>query len=575
MKYSRSFIKTYKDDPKHAELPSHKLLLRGGFISQHAAGLFCFHPLAFVVMEKIMRIVREEMNAAGGRELLMPVLNHSDLWKETGRYDSIGGELIRFKDRKGTEFVLAMTHEEVVTDLARHFISSYKDMPFTLYQIQTKVRDELRPRGGLVRVREFLMKDAYSFHTDEEDLEAYYPRIYDRYERIFRRCGLKPISIEADSGIMGGSGSHEFMLPCAHGEDMMILCDSCDYRANLDKGTGIKPVPLEKRPEDIPPLEKVHTPAIKTIQELTEFFSVNHEQFLKSVAYLADGELVIAIIRGDFEISEAKLTNHLKCFSLELADEMTLSEKGIAAGFISPAGLESIRLVADETVLSIPSFIAGANEYDYHYRNVVPGRDFHIPPVVDIAQVRENDSCANCEKGTLRLQRGIELGHTFKLGTKYTEAMNVTYLNDKGQSKLVVMGCYGLGIERLMAGVIESNHDEAGIIWPAAIAPADIYLLGVGRNLEQARVEELYRRLQSEFTVLYDDRDETPGTKFKDADLLGLPLRLVVSEKHLASDNVELKIRKTGEIKIIPLSSLEKEIAAILHRLKEEEDYFI
>jgi prolyl-tRNA synthetase len=515
------------------------------------------------------------MDAAGGSELLMPVVNSADLWKETGRYGTIGGELVRFKDRKGAEFVLAMTHEEVVTDMARHYIKSYKDMPFMVYQIQTKIRDEIRPRGGLIRVREFIMKDAYSFHPDEEGLEAFYPRMYTTYDRIFRRCGLTPVPIEADSGIMGGSGSHEFMLSCDHGEDVMALCDACDYRANLDKGTGRKPTPLKSAPDDIPPMEKVHTPDVKTIQELTEFFSVTHEQFLKSVAYLADGELVIGIIRGDFEINEAKLTNLLKCHTLELADEAALSDRGIAAGFISPVGIENIRILIDETVLSVPAFIAGANETDYHFRHVAPGRDFPVPETVDIAQIRENDPCGRCEKGRLHLQRCVELGHTFKLGTKYTDAMQVTYLDEKGDSRMVVMGCYGLGIERLMAGIVEACHDEAGIIWPAAVAPADIYLLGIGKTLASETVEAFYDRLRRSFSVIYDERDESPGTKFKDADLIGLPLRVVVSEKHLANDQFELKVRKTGDVRLLPIASMEEEITAALRRLKEEEGYFI
>ncbi len=554
MKMSRAFIHTLYEVPKDAEVVSHVLLLRGNFIYPVAAGIYALLPLGHRVIQNICRIVREEMNGIDGVELTMPVLNPAELWKETGRYFDIGEELIRLKDRKQREFVLAMTHEEVVTDIARKFIRSYRDLPVMLYQIQTKIRDEARPRAGVIRLREFLMKDAYSFHRDFDDLDRYYPRVYDAYRRIFERCGLNTAAIEADSGIMGGSGSHEFMLESPNGEDQFVVCPHCGYQANTEKAVGLKPSMDEAAdPSNAPPLEKVHTPGIKTISDLMNFFGIARNQFVKSVAYLADGKLVLAAIRGDFEISETKLRNHLKAIKMEMAPEGELLARGYHPGFLSPVGINDpdISIVIDSSLEKCGLMIAGANEEDYHYKNVVPGRDFDVSNTVDIAEVRESDICVQCGKGELEIRRGIELGHTFKLGTKYTDekSMDVTYLDDQGKKQRVVMGCYGIGIERLMAAVVEKWHDENGIIWPVSVAPFDVYMIVIGKGEKEKELgEKIYDELQSNLEVLLDDRSESPGVKFKDADLIGIPFRVVISTKLLREDSIEIKIRQTGEV---------------------------
>jgi prolyl-tRNA synthetase len=547
---------------------SHKLLARAGCIQSFAAGVYALLPSGKKVAEKIIRIIREEMDRIGGNELIMPVMNPADLWRETGRYQAIGPELIRFKDRNNREFVLAMTNEETVTDIARKVIRSYRDLPFMLYQIQIKVRDEPRPRGGIIRLREFLMKDGYSFHPDFEDLDRYYPSVYEAYLRIFRRCGLNAADIEADSGIMGGSGSHEFMLECANGEDRFVFCPACGYRANTDKAVGLKPR-FEGDTSDQLPMGKVPTPGVKTIAGLMEFFGTGTEHFLKTVAYMADGELVMAIIRGDFDVSETKLTNYLRCARLELAPEEELTRRGLYGGFLSPIGIEGVRVVMDTSVEGTGYLVAGGNEVDTHYQNVLYGRDFSAKEIQDIAVVRQGDGCLKCSNGRLELRPGIELGHTFKLGTKYTEesSMDVSYLDGEGQRKRVVMGCYGVGVERLMAAVVEQWHDDKGIIWPASVAPFQIYLMSIGKGRqEEAVADQLYEELSGRFELLYDDREDSPGTKFKDADLIGIPLRLLVSEKLLKESHLEIKVRQTGQI----LKVTKQELDARLKKLLDE-----
>ncbi|NTU48309.1 MAG: proline--tRNA ligase, partial [Syntrophobacteraceae bacterium] len=428
MRYSSYFVHTLYEVPKEAETPSHILLLRGSYIHPLAAGIYSLLPLGHRVAQKVKRIIREEMDGIGGIEVTMPVLHPAELWKKTRRYYDIGPELFRIKDRKDREFVLAMTNEETVTDIARQFLRSYRDLPVMLYHIQTKIRDEARPRAGLLRVREFFMKDAYSFHRDFEDLDAYYPGIFNAYLRVFGRCGLKSIPIEADSGIMGGTGSHEFMLESPNGEDQFVVCSACDYRANTEKAVGLKSLLNEIRGEP-PAMEKVPTPDIKTIAELMELFGITEDHFLKTVAYEADGEPILAMVRGDFAISATKLTNHLKAKRLDLASDETLRRKGLHGGFLSPVGLKGIRMVFDTSVSDRALFITGGNEVDVHLKNVLPGRDFSMTEQLDIAEVREGDPCGQCGGGKLEIRRGIELGHTFKLGTKYSKAMHALYLD--------------------------------------------------------------------------------------------------------------------------------------------------
>lgn len=574
MRYSGYFIHTLYEVPKEAETPSHILLLRGSYIHPLAAGIYSLLPLGHRVAEKIKSIIREEMDAIGGIELTMPVLHPAEIWKKTKRYYDIGPELFRLKDRKERDFVLAMTNEETVTDIAGKFLRSYRDLPVMLYHIQTKIRDEARPRAGLLRVREFFMKDAYSFHPDFGDLDVYYPKIFNAYLRIFARCGLKTVPIEADSGIMGGTGSHEFMLESPHGEDHFVVCNGCDYRANTEKAAALKPG-FHGNSSDHPPMEKVATPGIKTMSQLMDFFGIDDANFLKTVAYEADGELILAMIRGDYDISETKLTNHLRAKRLDLASEETLQRRGLHGGFLSPVGLKGIRMILDTFINEETLFIAGGNEPDLHYRNALLGRDFMVGERVDIAEVKPGDICAQCGKGILEIHRGIELGHTFKLGTKYTaeDSMDVTYLDAAGEKQRVVMGCYGIGVERLMASVAERWHDEAGLVFPFTIAPFHILVASLGRKPEILETSErLYAELRSKYEVLYDDRDESPGVKLKDGDLLGIPIRLVVSQKLVKNGEVEIKVRKTGEVIICPCNELEERLGKIIEEMQPEMD---
>ncbi len=570
MRYSQAFIHTLFEAPREAETPSHVFLLRGSYIYSVAAGLYALLPLGHRVARKIRQIVREEHNAIGGLEITMPVMNPAELWKKTGRYFNIGEELIRFKDRRDRELVLAMTHEEVVTDIAKLFVRSYRDLPVMLYQIQTKIRDEARPRAGLLRVREFTMKDAYSFHRDFEDLDIYYPKIFNAYLRIFARCGLNSVPIEADSGMMGGSGSHEFMLESPAGEDRFVVCPGCGYKANTEKAVGIKPG--RALPVDMPaPVDKVHTPEVKTIADLMRLFNCSEEHFLKTVAYVADTNLVLAVVRGDFNVSATKLANHLKAIHLEYAPEEVLSEKGLYAGFLAPVGVKGVRTVLDASITDGALYIAGANEPDMHFRNVLPGRDFELTEVADIAEVREGDLCAACGTARLEIRRGIELGHTFKLGTKYTapDSMDVTYLDNSGAPNRVVMGCYGIGIERLLASVVEKWHDDAGMQFPFTVAPFHIVISQLGKKPEIVEMaQRMYSDLSASYEVLYDDRDESAGVKLKDADLIGIPLRIVVSQKLQKTQEVEIKIRQTGEVRVCPEKDLQETLKVIVNDLQ-------
>ncbi len=552
MRYSRCFIHTQYEVPKEAETPSHVLLLRGSYIYPAAAGIYSLLPLGHRVAEKVKKIIREEMDGIDGLEVTMPVLNPAELWKATKRYFDIGQELFRIRDRRQREFVLAMTHEEIVTDIAKKFLRSYRDLPVMLYQIQTKIRDEARPRAGLLRVREFQMKDAYSFHADFDDLDRYYPRIYNAYLRVFARCGLNAVPIEADTGIMGGTGSHEFMLESNYGEDQFVVCTHCDYRANTEKAVGVKPA-VKDLPADPPAMATVATPGIKTIAQLMDFFQTTEDHFLKTLAYDADGRLVLGVVRGDFSISVTKLANHLKAVHVDMASEDLLEKHGLYGGFLSPVGLKGkdLRIVVDTSVGQETLYIAGGNAMDVHLKNVLPGRDFQISEQADIAEVRSGDRCTQCTTGRLEIRRGIELGHTFKLGTKYTapDTMDVTFLGADGENHRVVMGCYGIGVERLMASAVEQWHDEAGIIWPVTIAPFQVILTTLGKSPEvDTAAEALYEDLRKHWEVLYDDRDESPGVKLKDADLLGIPIRVVVSQRGLKQGTYEVKVRKTGEV---------------------------
>ncbi|MDF2921187.1 MAG: prolyl-tRNA synthetase [Paenibacillaceae bacterium] len=533
MRQSHLFANTLREAPAEAEVASHRLLLRAGFIRQLAAGIYTYMPLGWRVLRNVERILREELDRAGAQELLMPALQPMELWKESGRYTTYGPELIRLTDRHQREFALGPTHEEVITTLVKNEISSYRRLPVTLYQIQTKFRDERRPRSGLLRGREFLMKDAYSFDTSWEGLDRSYRAMYDAYHRIFERCGVAFRAVEADAGAIGGEGgTHEFMALAGIGEDTIAVCTHCGYAANVEKATS-----REDRPESsgkaIPGYEKIFTPGIRTIEQLARHLQIKPLDIMKTLIYVADGSPVAVLVRGDHEVNEIKVKNALGAAVLGLADaETTAAATGAATGFAGPVGL-SVPLLADDAVMRMEDGVAGANESEFHLKNVVPGRDFPVTRTGDFRSVKEEEACSRCEEGKLRFVKGIEVGHVFKLGTKYSEVLGARYLDATGRELPMMMGCYGIGVSRIMSAVVEQHHDERGIVWPAAIAPYRVHLIPVSVKDETQRkvAEELYDALrQRGIDTLLDDRDERAGVKFNDADLIGLPIRIIVGK---------------------------------------------
>ena len=563
MRVSRLFGKTLKEDPADAETPSHRLLLKAGMIHQVAAGVYSYMPLAQRSLAKVEAIIREEMNAAGGQELLMPALQPLELWQQTNRADAFGDNLFRLRDRRDRELVIAPTHEEVVTSLVKRFVSSYRDLPVTLYQIQTKFRDEARPRAGLIRVREFAMKDAYSFHADEASLDASYDRMVVAYHNIFRRCGLPVMLVEADSGAIGGKDSQEFMLPTPIGEDTILFCRQCGYAANMERAQGVKP-PQAQEPERS--LEEVHTPGIRSIADLSAFLGIPPSKTIKAVLYMADAEMVFASIRGDLEVNEVKLKNALKARALRLATGDEVGAAGLVAGFASAVRQKGIRSVADDSIRLGSNFVVGANRPDYHLRNANHPRDFQPDLIVDIAQAAPGQGCPRCH-APLDSTRGIEVGHVFKLGTFFTETLGVTYLDREGRHRPVTMGCYGIGVGRLLAASIEQNHDEKGIVFPPSIAPYQVYLVALPANnaVVQQRAEALEAEMQGAgIEVLFDDREESAGVRFNDADLLGIPVRVVLSERTMRQEAVEVKRRKDKDAAIVPLGEAVAKVKELL-----------
>ncbi|MEN8614045.1 proline--tRNA ligase [Dehalogenimonas sp. THU2] len=543
MRFSLLFGKTQREIPGEAETVSHRLLLRAGMINQLTAGVYSYMPLAWRSARKIMDIIRDEMDAAGCQEIAMPVLQPIELWEKSGRGAAFGDNLFRLNDRKERTLALGPTHEEVVTDLAAHYIQSYRDLPQRLYQIQTKLRDEPRPRGGLIRVREFIMKDMYSFDADDAGLEVSYQKMVQAYKNIYRRCGLKAMAIEADSGAIGGKASHEFMVLAESGEDEVIFCSNseCGYSANLEKAVFNKGT-VEAQ-EALAP-EEVATPGKESIEDVAAFLGLAPSQMLKCVFYIADKEFVIAVIRGDLEVNEIKLKNLLKAADLRLATAEEVSGAGVVAGSASPVGFKS-RVVTDDSVVSGINYVGGANVAGRHMRNIVFGRDFNAYKTADIASAAVGAGCARCG-GTLQSTRGIEVGHVFKLGTFLAETFGAVYTDAEGNQKPCVMGCYGIGVGRLLAAAIEQNHDDKGIIWPMPIAPYQVHLCGLGLENSPVRekAEKLYDDLKAAgIEVLFDDRQESPGVKFNDADLLGMPLRITISPRSLDKGGVELKKR--------------------------------
>jgi len=566
MRLSTLFGRTLRETPAEAEMVSHQLLLRAGMIRQLAAGIYSYLPLAWRVLRKIEQIMREEMDAIDGQEMLMPVVQPAEIWQATGRWygPAPGPNLVRFKDRAGRDMVLAMTHEEAVADLLRQEIVSYRQLPVMVYHIQTKFRDEVRSRGGLVRVREFTMKDAYSCHTTYDSLDEYYPRMRQAYENIFRRCGLKVSPVEADTGVMGGATSHEFMVVSQSGEDTLIICPDCGYAANAERATFVKP-PQPAEPEK--QIEKIPTPGTTTIEEVAALVGVPTAQTLKAVFYTTDQqEVIFAIIRGDMEVNETKLSNQLGGAELHPASEEELKAAGIVAGYASPLGISGVRVVADDSIQMGSNFVAGANEEGFHLANVNYPRDFQVEILADIALARRGDVCPHCG-GSLTDCRGIEVGHLFKLGTKYSEGLGATFLDRDGQAKPIVMGSYGIGTGRLMATIIEQHHDDKGIVWPPSVAPAQIHLVSLSTDRAEVveSAERLYDRLQAwGHSVLYDDRSESAGVKFNDADLIGAPLRLTVSPRTLKKNSVEAKLRWQEDKSYIPLDALQSGIEKLL-----------
>ena len=556
MRVSKLYAPTLREVPAEAEIPSHKLMLRAGYMRKAAGGIYTYLPLAWRVLHKIENIVREEMDAIGSQEILMPVVQPAEIWQESGRWDVYGAEMWRVKDRHSREFCLGPTHEEMVTTLIRADVRSYRQLPLCVYQIQDKFRDERRPRFGLMRSREFIMKDAYSFDVDEAGLNVSYKAMYDAYTRIFTRCGLKFRPVEADSGAIGGSGSHEFMVLADSGEAEIVYCDKCNYAANTEKAELHV---IETAPEAALEKQIVATPDCKTIADVCAYLKLPVEKSVKAVAYKSEKGLILCFVRGDHEVNEVKVVNTCHVLGVEMADEAMLTAAGTVGGYMGPVGMDpnKVTVVVDQSVMKMHNFCCGANKEGFHYLNVNPGRDFTPTFVADIRLIQEGDACPHCG-GKVSKARGIEVGQVFKLFTKYSEALKATYLDESGKPKPMQMGCYGVGVSRTMAAAVEQYNDENGIIWPAAIAPYHVLIVPVNNKDQESlhKAEEIYTQLQKAgVEVIIDDRNERPGVKFKDADLIGYPIRIVVGPKTISTGSLEVKIRKTGEVKLLPLTS--------------------
>ncbi len=568
MRYSQYMLPTLKEDPAEAEVISHKLMYRAGMIRKLAAGIYSYLPLGLRVIQKVEKIVREEMNRAGAQEVLLPCIQPAELWMETHRWEEYGKDLLRMRDRHSRDCCFGPTHEEVITDIARREIRSYRQMPLNLYQIQTKFRDEIRPRFGLMRGREFIMKDAYSFDIDEPGLDESYRKMYEAYSSIFTRCGLTFKVVEAETGLIGGTASHEFMVLAQTGEEIIVSCQSCDYAANIQKAEARRTRPRHRRrAKPLNPLKKVETPDMKTVAAVTQFLKVRPEDLVKTLIFETDRGVVATLIRGDHEINESKLRKFLGCEEVKLAsDDIVFELTGAPKGFAGPIGL-SVKIIADYSIEPMVDFVTGANEQDAHHINVNLGRDVKVDEFADLQMVKEGNPCSRCGKA-LNFSKGIEVGHIFKLGTKYSKALKATYLDESGREREIVMGCYGIGIGRTAAAAIEQYHDEDGIIWPIPIAPFQVIVVPVNNKIPalMKTAEEIYRHLSNNgVEVLLDDRDSTPGVKFKDADLIGIPLRLTVGEKNLKKGLIEIRRRKSGETKLIEKDSVTETVAALIH----------
>lgn len=562
MKQSKMFIPTLREVPNDADSKSHQLLLKAGMIKQVASGVYSYLPIAKRVLNKIEAIVREEMEAIDGVEILMPALQPSELWSESGRWQSYGAELMRMTDRHGREFALGPTHEEIITSLVRDELKSYKKLPVTLFQIQNKFRDEKRPRFGLLRGREFIMKDAYSFHATEASLDETYQDMYDAYSRIFSRVNLKFRPVIADSGAIGGSHTHEFMALAEIGEDTICYTDESDYAANIEKAE-VKYVPNVEHTEE-KALDKVHTPGVKTAQQLADLLGKRLDEIVKSMIVKVDDQFIMFLIRGHHELNDVKVKSYFGTETVEMAtDEEIQAILGATPGSLGPVGVEKIEIYADNSVQDLNNLAVGANETDYHYVNANLGRDFNVKAFDDFRFILEGEMAAD-GSGPIKFAEGIEVGQVFKLGTKYSESMNATFLNDQGRAEPMIMGCYGIGVSRTLSAVIEQHHDDKGIIWPTSITPFEIHIITANAKQDTQRelADQLYDAYKRDYEVLYDDRNERAGVKFNDADLIGVPVRIVVG-KQAADEIVEVKNRRTGESFEVPVSELDAKIKAI------------
>ncbi|WP_308639917.1 proline--tRNA ligase [Paenibacillus silvisoli] len=577
MRQKSAFLPTMREVPADAEAISHKWLVKGGFIRQLSAGVYSFLPLGRRVLRKVEAIVREEMERTGAQEVLLPALQPADLWQQSGRYEVYGPELVRLEDRNGREFALGPTHEEVITQLVGQEISTYRKLPVTLFQLQTKFRDERRPRFGLLRCREFVMKDAYSFDSDWEGLDATYQAMYEAYHRIFERCGLQFRAVHADAGAIGGEGgTHEFMAIAESGEDDVVTCSSCGYAANMEKAQSRSAAQFDatgagaKRDAEADAkqaaMEKFHTPQLKSIDDLVTALGLAHEQLIKTLIYVADGKPVAVLVRGDHSINETKVLNALNAITLSLADADTVrAVTGAHTGFAGPVGL-SIPLLVDVEVSRMAAGVAGANETDFHVRNVVPGRDFSLERTGDFRNIEIGDCCPSCEEGKLQTTRGIEIGHVFKLGTKYSEKLGAQFVGPGGETKPIIMGCYGIGVTRLLSAIIEQHHDGNGMIWPSSVAPFHVHLIPVSLQdtMQMEAAERLYAQLRDAgIEVLLDDRDERLGVKLKDSDLIGIPIRIVVG-KGIAEGEIEYKQRRDEAAQRKPVNEVLELVKAVI-----------
>ncbi|MGQ3686370.1 MAG: proline--tRNA ligase [Candidatus Loosdrechtia sp.] len=570
MKWSQTLIPTLKENPSEAEIDSHKLMIRAGLIRRITAGAYAYLPLGTLVLNKVINIIREEMNRAGAVETFLPTLQPLNLLEQSGRLKVFGDDLITFKDRHGKVTALGPTHEEIITEIVRNEINSYRQLPLTLYQIQTKFRDETRPRFGVLRSKEFIMKDAYSFDVDCEGLNKSYKAMYEAYCRIFDRCGLKYLIVDADSGAMGGDVSHEFMVPSNVGEDILIRCLNCGYSANCERAESA-PIPPEN---DVvsQPLQEVPTPGKRTIQEVSDFLNIEPSRMVKTMIYIVNGQSVAILIRGDHEVNETKLAKFLGQETISLADHNTIEHiTGAPVGFAGPVGLP-VKIIADQAISSLSNFVTGANKADTHLLQVNHGRDFVIDQTADIRYVTKGDKCPKCNQ-EINISEGIEIGHVFKLGTKYSDALRAKFLDTDSKEKSMIMGCYGIGVNRIIASLIEISHDKDGIIWPLSLTPYHVIIIPV--NVNDAYSIKIANQIYYDLTnnagmeVLLDDRDQRPGVKFKDADLIGIPIKIILGKKFADTKELEIKLRKSGETFLVPREEVKSKLHYLFNMLSE------